>query len=125
MYTDNELLFPHYAIAALKHCRGQELQSLVERILPLDQCHEEKLAFMLMMIRLNGCMACETDSYRAMRGCSTCAMQVVSRIKEDDATLVQEFFQICEELQQSPPEPTLTGKEHQQNRGRDSLSVIE
>jgi len=91
MYTDNELLFPHYAIAALKHCRGQELQSLVERILPLDQCHEEKLAFMLMMIRLNGCMACETDSYRAMRGCTSCAQQMLRRFKGDDEELLEMY----------------------------------
>jgi hypothetical protein len=66
MYTINELLFPHSAIKSLKGLREEEWQTLVERILSLPETHEETLGFMLMMIRLDGCMACETDSYRAM-----------------------------------------------------------
>ena len=81
MYTDNALLFPHRAIASLRKARGPEWQKLVDRILKLPETHEETLAFMLMMIRLNGCLGCETDSYRAMRGCSACAQQTLRRFK--------------------------------------------
>ena len=68
MYTSNEILFPYHVIPALRKLRGPQWHDLVERILKLPETHEETLAFMMMMIRLNGCMACETDSYRAMRG---------------------------------------------------------
>jgi hypothetical protein len=92
LYTNNELLFPHSVIPALRKLRGDEWRELVERVLRLPETHEETLAFMLMMIRLNGCMACETDSYRAMRGCAACAIQTLRRYKGDDAELI-EFFQ--------------------------------
>ena len=91
MYTANELLFPHDVIPSLRGIRGPEWRSLVERVMILDECHEETLAFMLMMIRLNGCMACETDSYRAMRGCAACAHQTLRRYKEPDSELIEMF----------------------------------
>ena len=43
--------------------------------------HPEQLAFSLMMIRLDGCLTCETDFYRAMRGCKACARQMLRRFK--------------------------------------------
>lgn len=91
MYTNNELLFPHYVIPSLRDLRGPAWQALVDRVSGYDECHEEKLAFMLMMIRLNGCMSCETDSYRAMRGCDACAHQTLRRFKGDDSELLQLF----------------------------------
>ena len=75
MYTNNEIMFPHHVIPTLRKLRGPKWRALVERILKLPETHEETLAFMMMMIRVNGCMACETDSYRAMRGCMACAQQ--------------------------------------------------
>jgi hypothetical protein len=81
MYTKNELMFPHHAISSLRRLRGASWKTLVERVITLPECHEETLAFMLMMVRLNGCMACETDSYRAMRGCAACSLQTLRRFK--------------------------------------------
>lgn len=98
MYTANELLFPHYVIPGLRDIRGAEWQALVERVMNLDECHEETLAFMLMMIRLNGCMACETDSYRAMRGCASCAHQTLRRYKGPDAELIEMFKVALEDV---------------------------
>jgi|FLYN01.1.fsa_nt_gi hypothetical protein len=91
MYTNNELLFPYPVIPSLRKLRGPEWRALVEHIVKLPENHEETLAFMLMMIRLNGCMACETDSYRAMRGCSACALQTLRRYKGEDAELVDMY----------------------------------
>lgn len=92
MYTSNELMFPHQVIVSLRKLRGPAWRALVERVLLLPETHEETLAFMLMMIRLNGCMACETDSYRAMKGCAACALQTLRRHKGDDAELL-EFYE--------------------------------
>jgi hypothetical protein len=93
MYAENELLFPHHVIPALKKLRGARWQALVEHIMTLPEYHEETLAFMLMMIRLNGCVPCETDSYRAMRGCAACAIQTLRRHKGNDDELMSAFEQ--------------------------------
>ena len=99
MYTNNEILFPHHVIPALKKLRGPKWQALVERISKLPETHEETLAFMMMMIRLDGCMACETDSYRAMRGCAACALQTLRRYKGEDDELITQFSAALEEVQ--------------------------
>lgn len=91
MYTENALLFPHHEIPSLRSLRGKKWAELVDRIVKLPETHEETLAFMLTMIRLNGCMACETDSYRAMRGCDACAQQTLRRFKGDDLELIELF----------------------------------
>lgn len=91
MYANNELLFPHYVIPSLKSLRGPKWQALVERVALLSEFHDETLAFMLMMIRLNGCLPCETDSFRAMRGCAACAHQTLRRYKGSDDELIAAF----------------------------------
>ena len=91
MYTKNELMFPHYAIPRLREARGESWRELIDRLTALPETHEDILAFMLVMIRLNGCMACETDSYRAMRGCTMCTLQTLRRFKGSDADLLDLF----------------------------------
>ena len=51
-----------------------------------------------MMIRLNGCMACETDSYRAMRGCAACAIQTLRRYKGTDRDLLRAYQQALDDM---------------------------
>jgi len=99
MYTDNEILFPNTTIPSLKKLRGEQWESLIERIASLPENHEDTLSFMLMMIRLNGCMSCETDSYRAMRGCTACAHQTLRRYKGTDEELIQLFEDARKDLQ--------------------------
>ncbi len=89
MYAKNEIMFPPYAIPMLREQRGPEWQKLVDRVLSLEEDHPEVLAFCLMMIRLDGCMECETDSYRAMRGCCMCATQTLRRYKGNDRELIR------------------------------------
>ncbi len=91
MYAKNELMFPHHAIPRLLDSRGDDWRRLVARVSRLPETHEEVLAFMLLMIRFNGCMVCETDSYRAMRGCSRCALQMLRRFKGPDEELLQMY----------------------------------
>lgn len=98
MYTDNALLFPRHVIPSLANLRGPEWRELVERVARLPERHEDTLALMLMMIRLNGCLGCETDSYRAMRGCSACAHQMLRRFKGSDAELLDMFEQARQDV---------------------------
>jgi hypothetical protein len=114
MYTKNELMFPHHAISSLRRLRGASWKTLVERVITLPECHEETLAFMLMMVRLNGCMACETDSYRAMRGCAACSLQTLRRFKGSDEELMSVYRQALDDVrqfadQQRPKLGTRTG----------------
>jgi hypothetical protein len=88
MYTDNDLLFPPSTIPHIRNSRGPEWQKLVDRVSELPEDHAESLAFCLAMIRFNGCMACETDSYRAMRGCTACALQTLRRHKGPDSDIL-------------------------------------
>jgi hypothetical protein len=115
MYTDNALMFPHRAISTLRRIRGRSWQALVERVLTLPETHEETLAFMLMMIRLNGCLDCETDSYRAMRGCSACAQQTLRRYKGSDEELLRAFETALQDIRQfadSKPQMPIVRNSH-------------
>ncbi len=88
MYTDNEILFPHYAIPALRNTRGSKWKQLIDRLADKQETSVEVIALMSLMIELNGCLACETDSYRAMRGCTACAQQTLRRYKGSDEELI-------------------------------------
>lgn len=98
MYSKNELMFPHHVISALRNLRGTEWSDLVDRVLAVPEGDAQSLAFVLMMIRLNGCMACETDSYRAMRGCSACAIQTLRRYKGPDRELLHAYQKALDDV---------------------------
>jgi hypothetical protein len=99
MYTVNELFFPRHVIPSLRNLRGASWANLVDRVMSREEGHEDNMAFMLMMIRLNGCVICETDSYRAMRGCMACAVQVMRRYKGSDEDLLALFEQALSDVQ--------------------------
>ena len=98
MYAGNELLFPAYAIAHLRDVRGPKWRALVERVLRLEEDHPEALAFSLMMMKLDGCRTCETDSFRAMRGCVACAQQTIHRFKGSDGDLLKLYAEALTEV---------------------------
>ncbi len=100
MYTENEILFPQHLIVSLKHCRGEKFQALVQKVLTLSPYHAENVAFMMMMVRLNGCMLCETDSFRAMRGCLPCVLQTLKRFKGTDDELLNLYHKTLSEVHQ-------------------------
>jgi len=98
MHAGSELLFPPYAIAALMDLRGPEWHALVRRVVALPENHRDSLAFSLMMIHLDGCLSCETDSYKAMRGCVQCAIQTIRRYKGSDEDLLRLYEDAQEEV---------------------------
>lgn len=94
MYQDDaEILFPARVIPMLRNLRGQEWQQVVDAVVKQPPGSMEEQAFCLMMIRLDGCLTCHADSYRAMRGCTLCAQQTVARFKGSDSDLVAAFEQ--------------------------------
>jgi hypothetical protein len=93
-----ELLFPPRLIPELRDLRGPEWQALVDRIVSLPETHTDKMAFCLMMIRLNACMGCISGSYRFMRGCELCSQQTISRFQGTDEELLALYEKAREDL---------------------------
>ena len=88
MYMKTEILFPTQLITQLRDACGPGWRKLVEEVAGLPETHPDRMAFGLMMARLDGCLECETDSFRAMRGCSACALQTVRRYRNNERDLL-------------------------------------
>jgi hypothetical protein len=96
---DTELLFPMRVTPALRDLRGDDWRALVDSVCHEDEASLYHLAFSLMLIRLNRCLTCHPDSYRAMHGCTVCACQSVRRFRGQDSELVAMFNMALDEIQ--------------------------
>jgi hypothetical protein len=88
-HEDSELLFPLRVVPALADIRGVAWKRLIERVAKVDEDDAEALAFGLMMIRLDGCLSCQADSFRALHGCTACARQAILRYRGNDADILK------------------------------------
>jgi hypothetical protein len=91
--SDTEILFPMRVAPNLRDLRGESWRKLVEGVMSESEASLNQLAFSLLLVRLSGCLTCHTDSYRAMRGCTICATQVIRRFKGEDKDLLILFEQ--------------------------------
>jgi len=99
MYNnDTELLFPSRVIKELAGLRGQEWDELIERVKNLPEDSIDHLAFVLMMTKLDGCMTCNSDSFRAMRGCTQCAVLNIRRFRGKEGELLKLFEHAKKEI---------------------------
>jgi formate dehydrogenase maturation protein FdhE len=96
--SDTELLFPLRVIPTLRTARGGDWSTLVDSLAANDAVTVNHLGFALMMVRLDGCTACNADSFRAMRGCTQCAKQSIRRYKGSDSELLALYQQSCREV---------------------------
>jgi hypothetical protein len=102
MYNnDTELLFPSRVIQALADQRGDDWRELVERVAALPEDSAELLAFVLLMTRLNNCNTCNSDSFRAMRGCTQCALQNVRRFRGSDKEFIKQYQTALKDITKS------------------------
>jgi hypothetical protein len=85
--SDTEILFPMRVAPRLRDLRGALWQATIDRAIQSKDASQEQLALSLVMIRLAGCMTCHPNSYRAMRGCTTCAMATIRRFRGEDEDL--------------------------------------
>ena len=90
-HSDTEILFPMRVAPTLRELRGRRWRRLVDRSVQAPDAALDQLAFSLMMIRLAGCLTCHPDSYRALRGCTACASQVIRRFRGEDEDLAAQF----------------------------------
>jgi len=96
--TDTELLYPMRVTSSLRSVRDEKWCSLVDHIVSKESRPQEQLAFTLMMVRLDGCINCNTDSFRAMRGCTQCAKQNIKRFRGNDDELFDQYEQAIIEV---------------------------
>ena len=100
MYNpDTELLFPLRVIPFLQAVRGEEWSNLIDRLRDGKTTPVERYAFVLMMVRMGGCVSCDSDSFRAMRGCTACAKQTVKRFRGSDADLIDQVVLVQKEVE--------------------------
>lgn len=101
MYNpETDLLFPQRSLPALRNLRGTVWQNLVANVLEAGTDSIEQMAFVLMMARLNNCITCNADSFRAMTGCATCATLSLRRFHETDDALASLFLATRGEVEQ-------------------------
>ena len=92
MYNnDTDLLFPPRVIHTLRDLRTDLWRNLVDRVAQEETTNIDRMAFVLLMIRLGGCTSCHADSFRALRGCTQCAYQTVRRFRGTDEELMEMF----------------------------------
>lgn len=99
MYNnDTEILFPSRLVPTLKNLRGSEWRKLVEEIEKKDETDLDRLAFVLMMVKLGGCATCNADSFKAMKGCPQCAKITIKRFRGNDAELIRLYEEAKNEI---------------------------
>ena len=102
MYNeDTDVLFPPRIISSLDHLRGEPWQELIKQVANKPPTATERLAFVLMMVRLGSCLTCHSDSFRAMRGCTICAVQSIRRFRGSDLELLKQYDEAYTEIKQN------------------------
>ena len=99
MYNnDTELLFPTRVLKDLSGIRGEEFNDLLDQVKDLPQKDPDHLAIVLMMTKLNGCQSCNSDSFRAMRGCTQCSILNVRRFRGTEKQFVGLYTKARKEI---------------------------
>jgi hypothetical protein len=93
-----DLLFPSRAIEPLRKLRGERWENLINDLVELDPESLERIAFVLLMVRIGGCTTCQSDSFRAMRGCIMCSSNTIKRYKGDDQSLLELYNEAKKEI---------------------------
>ena len=98
MNSDTELLFPLRLIPELRELRGEKWRDLINHLLSENASVEEELGFALLMVELCSCTSCNSYSFRAIRGCTTCATSTIQRYRGSDDELINRCKEKTEEM---------------------------
>ena len=100
MYNaDTELLYPMRVTPSLRNVRDEKWTAIIDHVTAANVSTKDQLAFTLMMVKLDGCINCNTDSFRAMRGCTQCAKQNIKRFRGNDDELFEQYEQARIEIE--------------------------
>lgn len=104
MYNDDtEILFPSRVIPSLQGMHGKTWDDLINHVINSGDTSQDHIAFVLMMVKLGGCVSCNADSFRAMKGCTQCARQTIKRYRGDDQELLRQYEEALAETNQYLP----------------------
>ena len=95
---DTEILFPIRLLPELKNMRSEVWSELIAQLEEMNTSRLEVIAFSGMMVKLNNCLTCHVDTFRAMKGCLTCSRDTVRRCKMNDQELLSLYEQTLAEL---------------------------
>ena len=95
-----DLLFQPRAIPFLRDLREHSWQELVDHVLSEGKNSTDRMAFVLLMVRIGGCASCHADSFRAMRGCVHCSTQSIRRFRGDDEELLNLYRTARKDVEQ-------------------------
>jgi hypothetical protein len=96
--SEIDLLFPSRAIEPLRNLRGEQWEKLINNLVDREQMDPERVAFVLFMVRIGGCTTCQSDSYRAMRGCILCSTNTIKRYKGSDQNLIDLYNEAMKDV---------------------------
>jgi hypothetical protein len=96
--SEIDLLFPSRAIEPLRNLRGEQWEKLINNLVDREQMDPERVAFVLFMVRIGGCTTCQSDSYRAMRGCILCSTNTIKRYKGSDQNLIDLYNEAIKDV---------------------------
>ncbi|OGO12005.1 MAG: hypothetical protein A2Y53_02795 [Chloroflexi bacterium RBG_16_47_49] len=83
-----DILFPSRVIESLRNLRGERWENLISSLIDLEPMSPDRIALVLMMVKIGGCTSCQSDSFRSMRGCMLCSNTTIKRYKGSDQTLL-------------------------------------
>jgi hypothetical protein len=93
-----DLIFPSRAIESLRKLRGDRWENMINNLLELEPMSVDRIAFVLFMVRIGGCTACQSDSFRAMRGCILCSSNTIKRYKGNDQNLIDLYIEAKKDI---------------------------
>jgi len=100
MYNpDTEIIFPLRVLPLIADTHDANWKALVASVCARDADALQKMGLVLTLARLAGCASCNSDSFRAMRGCTLCAQQTMRRQHISGNELRHLFDQNCIEVQ--------------------------
>jgi len=94
---DTELIFPIRILPLLKDLRGETWKQTITEVLETNDLVSQ-VGITILMIKIAGCITCNADSYRAIRGCTLCSQQAIKRYKGSDKELNQFFRKSCKKV---------------------------
>ncbi len=118
---DTEVLFPSRVIPTLRSLQGDEWRKLVDHIQSEDCSQVERFAFVALMVKMCGCVGCNANSFRAMRGCTQCARQTVRRFRGGDRELMEQLNQMRRDVEAYVQKTSV--KSRRVNSARVTMSV--
>ncbi len=96
--NDTEYIFPASLASQLSDIREEKWKQLIQTITGNGVSDVDQISLIYLIARISGCSTCNSDAFRAMKGCLVCAKNAIKRFRGTDAELVAQFEQARNEV---------------------------